>query len=281
MAGHGCDLISSDYNAIEAVVIAALAGEQWRLDVFRGHGRIYEQSASLITGIPLQEIIDHRTRTGEHHPARRVGKVAELGGSFGGGVRAWQQFGAIGTDDEIMQQVKAWRRASPAIVNLWYELERTVLAAIDSPGTEHTCRSLAVVCRDRVLTIRLPSGRPLRYQNIHTRPDVTPWGKPTRRIMYYSHRHIGGWRAVDTYGSKMVENCVQAIARDILAHALVQLEQNGYPAVLHVHDEPVSEVQKGRGNIKEYEQIMCDLPAWCRGWPIRASGGWVGRRYRK
>ena len=281
VAGQGCELICSDYSAIEAVVLAALAGEQWRLDVFSTHGRIYEQSASVLTGLSLDDIIKHHQDTGEHHPARKLGKQGELASQFGGSVGAWRNCGATGTDDEIMANVRAWRRGSPRIVDFWYALERAALAAIDSPGTEHLCSCLVLSCRDRVLSIRLPSGRSLRYQGAHTVPGVTPWGDPTRRIVYYSQRTVGGWQLVDTWHGKLCENVTQAVARDLLAWSLVRLEDNGYPVVLHVHDEPVAEVPTGRGDVVEYEQIMCDLPHWAQGWPVRADGGWIDQRYHK
>ena len=112
-------------------------------------------------------------------------------------------------------------------------------------------------------------------------PGVTPWGDPTRRIVYYSQRTVGGWQLVDTWHGKLCENVTQAVARDLLAWSLVRLEDNGYPVVLHVHDEPVAEVPTGRGDVVEYEQIMCDLPQWAQGWPVRADGGWIDQRYHK
>ena len=281
IAAPGCELICSDYSAIEAVVLAALAGEQWRLDVFRTHGHIYEQSGALITGVSVQDQLDYATRTGEHHPARRIGKVAELASGYQGSVNAWRQFGATGSDEEILKQVRVWRRTNPAIVNFWYAIERTAVAAIQSPGCVLTHRGIRFAHTGGALSVRLPSGRCLQYQQARAVPDVTPWGKPTHRILYHGYRPVGGWQERDTYGGKLVENITQGTARDILAHALLQLEAARYPVVLHVHDEPVSEIPCGAGSVSDYERILCEGPDWCRDWPIRASGGWRGQRYRK
>ena len=280
-AAPGYDLICSDYSAIEAVILAALAGEQWRLDLFNGHGRIYEQSASLITGIPIDEMIQHKTDTGEHHPARKIGKVGELASGYQGGVNAWRQFGATGTDDDVLLNVRKWRKANPHIVDFWYAVQRCTVAAIKYPGTPQKHRGIDFFSNGKTLSIRLLSGRCLHYQRPALIPDTTPWGKSTERIVYYGHRHVGGWQQIDTYGGSIVENITQATARDILAGALVGLDNSGYPVVLHVHDEPVSEVPAGFGSLPEYESIMCGFPDWCRNWPIKADGGWRGLRYRK
>ena len=281
IAGSGFELICSDYSSIEAIVLAELAGEQWRIDLFNSGGSLYERSGAMVTGINLNEIEQHRIKTGENHPARRIGKVAELASGYQGSVGAWKQFGATGSDDEILVNVRKWRASNPAIVDFWYAIERAAVAAIESPGRGFNHRGLIFESDAKTLRIRLLSGRCLCYQQPHTVPDVTPWGKPVKRLMYYGHKHVGGWQAIDTFGGRLVENICQGTARDILAGALVRLEHGGYPVVMHVHDEPVSEVPIGTGNLARFESLMCALPEWCRGWPITASGGWIGRRYRK
>jgi DNA polymerase len=284
VAAPGCDLISSDYSAIEAVVLAALAGETWRLEVFATHGMIYETSAAKITGRTVADYIAHRKQNGEHHPDRKKGKVAELASGYGGGLGAWQNFGAdtFMTVPEIRAAIEAWRKESPAIVAMWYGLEDAARLAIENPGQAFGFRSIAYQVGAGVLYCRLPSGRLIAYNSPRLVPDVTPWGKSVKKIIYNRVDPLTNqWSPADTYGGKLTENVVQAVSRDILAHAMHGVEAAGYPIVLHVHDEIVAEVPAGFGSVAEFETIMAALPAWATGWPLRATGGWRGRRYRK
>lgn len=285
ISDDGKDLICSDYSAIEAVVLAALAGEEWRLDVFRTHGKIYEMSASKITGIPFEDFAKHKKETGQHHPMRKkVGKVAELASGYQGGLGAWVQFGAdeFMTEDEIKLNIKKWRAESPMIVKFWYGLEDAARSAIQNPGQCYEFRGLKFGCKDNVLYIQLLSGRKLAYHQPILTPDVTPWGKSVLKISYMGmDSKTKQWVRIDSYGGKFCENVVQATARDILAHALVNADDAGYDVVLHVHDEMAAEVAENWGSIEEFEGIMATLPDWCKDWPIKAAGGWRGKRYRK
>ena len=275
----GKDFICSDFSAIEAVVLAALAGEEWRMEVFRTHGKIYEMSASKITGIPFEEFIKHKQQTGQHHPKRKtVGKVSELASGYGGWIGAWKAFGADAffSEQEIKQAIIAWRDASPAIVEFWggqvkgwiphmYGLEGAAIQAVLYPGQEFECRGFVWVCHRDILYCRLLSGRHLTYHRPRLRPS-------DRKVGTYSLSFEGwnsnpkygppGWVRMDTYSGKLTENCVQAVARDILAHAIVNLERSGYPIVLHVHDEIVSEIPENFGSIEEFEVIMSTMPHW-------------------
>lgn len=285
-AAEGCDLICSDYSAIEAVVLAALAGEEWRLDVFRTHGKIYEMSAAKITGIPFEEFKRHKEETGDHHPMRKkVGKVAELASGYQGGIGAWKNFGAdkhMEDDQAIKDAIKKWRAESPAIVKFWYGCEDAAVAAVQNPGQCYDFRGLTFGVKDDVLYVQLLSGRKLCYHSPRLHPDVTPWGKQVLKLTYMGRdSYTGQWLRLDTYGGKLTENIVQATARDILTFAMKGLERAGYAVVLHIHDEVVSEVMKGTGSVEEFEAIMGKLPQWCADWPIRAAGGWRGARYRK
>ena len=288
-AGPGRDLICSDYKAIEAVVLAELAGEAWRQQVFQTHGMIYEMSAAKITGIPFIDFVNYKKEQGEHHPLRKkIGKVAELASGYQGGLGAWKNFGADEhlTDDEIKTAVAAWRRESPNIVKFWYAMEDCARAAIQRPGECFEYRGIGFGVRNDILHIRLLSGRLLNYHEPRLTPDVTSWGKEVLKISFMGwnsdfKKGPPGWMRLDTYGGCLTENVTQATARDILAHALVGLERAGYCPVLHVHDEPVGEVPEGWGSVEEFEKIMTTLPDWCRGWPIKATGGWRGKRYRK
>lgn len=298
VAAEGHDLICSDYNAIEAVVLAALAGEEWRLEVFRTHGKIYEMSASMITGIPFEEFELYKATSGVHHPMRKkIGKVAELASGYQGWIGAWKAFGAdeFFNDDEIKKSILAWRTASPAIVQMWggqernwtqeyYGLEGMAVLAVLNPSNKFTYRSISYVVKNDIMYCELPSGRYITYHKPRLEPS-------DRRPGTYSLSFEGwntnvkngaiGWTRMFTYGGKLTENVVQAVARDLLAHAIVNLECCGYPVVLHVHDEIVSEVREGDGSIEEFEKIMSTLPQWAEGWPVSAKGGWRAKRYSK
>ena len=302
IAAPGHDLLCSDYSAIEAVVLAALAGEEWRMEVFRTHGKIYEMSASKITGVPFEDFEKYyQKHDKQHHPLRgKVGKVAELAGGFGGGVGAWRQFGAdsfFPDEQNLKDAIKAWRKASPAIVEMWggqyrygreecFGLEGMAILAVQNPGIEFSHRGITYLKRGDVLYCRLLSGRYITYH----RPRL----EINRKFEWsngYSLSFEGwntnpkqgatGWIRMHTFGGKLTENVVQATARDILAHAIVNLEKAGYPVVLHVHDEIVSEVKENTGTLQEFEKIMMIMPQWAENWPIKAKGGWRGKRYRK
>ncbi len=297
VAESGKRFLCSDFRAIEAVVLAALAGEEWRLEVFRTHGRIYEQSASKITGIPLEEYLEYKRVNGQHHPDRAMGKVAELASGYGGGYKGWKAFGAdkyMRDDDEIKANVKKWRIESPMIAGdwrrnitgMWKGLEDAAIQAIEYPGHFARYRDIWYQSDGRVLRCTLPSGRALSYHTPMVVPGETPWGSPCKKIKFHgynSNPKYGaiGWRQLETYGGRLTENVVQAASRDIMAHAMLNLRQAGYSIVLHVHDEIVCEEVAGFGSLEEVERLMGRLPDWATGWPVIAHGGWEGGEYRK
>lgn len=292
IAPDGYELISSDYSAIEAVIAAVLSGEEWRLEVFRTHGMIYEASASMITGVPFEEFVRYKEEHGEHHPLRnKIGKYAELASGFGGWLGAWKAFGADKylTDDEIKDAASKWRAASPKIVDFWKQLETAAISAISNPGkcfSPESFPGISYGVRDDILYCQLPSDRKLTYHQPRLFPGEKPWGKRYTIITYMgwnSDPKKGplGWVRLETYGGKLFENVVQALARDIQVNGMENVERTGYPLVLHLHDESISQVRLGFGSIEEYERLLSTLPAWAAGWPIRASGGWRGRNYRK
>jgi len=283
-AGPGMDLICSDYAAIEAVVIAELAGETWRQEVFRTHGKIYEMSAAKISGLPFEEFARHKAETGSHHPLRKkLGKVAELASGYQGWINAWLHFGAgdYMSEEEIKQNILAWRKASPAIVAFWAGLEAAAIAAVERPGAPFSYQAITYEARADVLYCHLPSGRAMPYHAPRLREEVR-YRKTKKALSYMGvDSKTKQWVRMDTHGGKLTENVVQAVSRDIFAAAMVRLEDAGYRLVLHTHDEPTAEVPKGFGSIEEFEAIMMENPAWCRDWPIKAAGGWRGHRYRK
>jgi len=286
ISAPGKDLICSDYSAIEAVVLAALAGEQWRLDVFNTHGKIYETSASKITGVPLEEYELYKSSSGTHHPDRKLGKVAELASGYQGARGAWKAFGAdeFFTDEVIDEKVKAWRAASPNIVRLWYGLESAAQSAVLNSGEWFEYKGLKYICKQNILYCRLLSGRLITYH----KPILSPHEKFEGKLSlsfegWNTNPKYGkiGWVRMSTYGGKLTENVVQATARDILAHAVIRLETIGYKVVLHVHDEIVVEIEEGYGCVEEVEAIMSAMPEWAKGWPVKAKGGWRAKRYNK
>lgn len=299
-AGH--DFIGSDYSAIEAVVAAALAGEEWRLEVFRNKGDIYLESVSRITGTPVEEYRKFKKETGQHHPHRKIGKVAELASGYAGWVGAWLNFGADKFMDEatIQRNIIAWREASPKIVEAWggqtngkpwegerhwYGLEGAFLQAMMQPNIPaHWRNGVSYLYKAGNVYCQLPSGRFITYHNAVLRPHKKWEGQ-------YSITYEGwntnvkmgpmGWTRMETYSGKLFENVVQAVARDILANAAINLHAAGYRLRLRVHDELVVSVPEGWGSVEEMEGIMNSLPAWAHGWPVRAAGGWRGKRFRK
>lgn len=264
--------VVADFSAIEARVIAWLAKEEWRLEVFRGHGKIYEASASMMFDVPLEEIT-------KGSPLRTKGKIAELALGYGGSVGAMSQMGAqdMGLSrPEIKEIVTRWRKKSPNIVNLWKDLEECAKIAVSKKrkvATRH--RGIIFDYEGQAMTVQLPSGRKLFYHN----PTFTTnkWGHPA--IQYKGGR---GWSDVDTYGGKLAENITQAVARDILALAIKKLDRAGFEIVMHVHDEAVCEVPIG----KEQWALdqMCDIMGqdidWAPGLPNSAEG-YITEFYKK
>lgn len=308
IAARGYDLIASDYSAIEAVVSAALAGEQWRLDVFATDTDIYLAGASKIMGTSVADYLAYAAEHGEHHPDRqKIGKVSELACGFGGWVGSYVAFGSKEPEPVIVQQILAWRAASPQIAAIWggqrvnwrdelYGIEGAVIRAIQSPGTVHMPlppsdgsaapfpAQLSFRVENDVLIMRLPSGREILYHEPRLSPSTKRPGTLAISYMTWnSNPKYGpmGWVRMDTWGSRIFENAVQAVAHDILRGAIIRLRAAGYPTVLHVYDEIVGEVPEGLGTIEEFEHLMLPTEPWAAGWPIRAAGGWRGKRYRK
>lgn len=312
VAAPGHELIASDFSAIEAVVTAMLSGEKWRIDVFRGDTSIYLESASRAFGVSVADMLEYHKTNGMHHPLRDKGKRMELGLGFGGWINALRspQIRYEGTDDELKTAILAWRAASPAIVYFWggqerregwhripelFGLEGMSIAAVSQPGhwfpvirKDGTPSGISFYYggeRDDVLYCRLPSGRDLKYRRPRLEPSERTWGGQWQLSYegWNSNALNGppGWQTMYVYGGKWCENVVQAVARDLQRTAILNLERGGYPVVLHVYDEDVSEVPIGVGSIEEHEAHMMRLPPWAAGWPIKAAGGWRGKRYRK
>lgn len=307
IAGAGCDLICSDFSAIEGVVMACLAGEQWRIDVFKTHGMIYEASASKMTGTPLQDFIDYKKKNGKHHPYRQqYGKLAELSGQYASWINGWKSFGAaehLGSDENIKAAILKYRAESPTFPELWggqsrgrfqdarpelYGLEGCAVAAIMWPGKEFWTHGIKFQMDGDVLYMTLLSGRRISYHAPRLQQSTRDWANPwEQEISYECYDPLKKmWLREKLYGGILTNNAVQGIARDIQAHGMVNLERAGYPIVMHTHDEIAAEVRRGWGSVEEFERIVNVLPWWARfsdgtPWPVRMKGGFRQPRYGK
>lgn len=304
VSAPGHDLICSDYSAIEAVVLAMLAGVQWRIDVFRTHGKIYEASGATVAKLAIDDVINHKKIHGTHHPIRKKGKVMELACGYGGWIGAMIAFGAdeYMTEDEMKTAVLEWRAASPEIPEFWggqwrkvpgggwrkenFGVEGAFIDAVLRPGVEATYRGFKFLYRGDVLYLTLLSGRSLTYHKPRLQA-ADKYGRLQFDISFEGWNtnpktgRPNSWIRMDTYGGRLTENIVQAVARDVQWYGMLNLTRAGYPIVLHVYDEDVAEVPEGFGSVEEFERIMATMPPWAHDWPIRATGGWRGKRYRK
>ena len=259
----GCRFIVADFSAIEARVLAWLAGEEWVLDEFRGRGKIYEATASRMFSVPKESIV----KGNPNYEYRQKGKQATLSCGYGGGVGALKAMGAKMPEDEMQPLVDAWRAANPHIVAFWGALDRAARDVIE----EHTSArvgKLTLFWRDDRMFIQLPAGRRLCYIS----PRFVPNRFGNSGIGYLAPAANGQLVIQETFGGKLAENCTQSIARDLLAHGMMNLEAAGYPIVFHVHDEAVMEVPIGRGSVEEACEVMASAPAWADGLPLRADG---------
>lgn len=268
IAPEGKTFIVADYSAIEARVIAWLANEKWRLDVFNSHGKIYEASAAQMFKVPIESI----TKTS---PERAKGKVAELALGYQGSVGALQAMGAdeMGLSEKEMKAlVNQWRNANPSIVKLWYDTEEKALQAVKYPGTKYYGpRGIEFQMLLDTLFIKLPSGRRLAYKNAHLAE-----GEFKTELRYDGKDQAKGqakWGTLKTYGGKLVENITQAVARDCLGYALIELYKAGYLASFHVHDEVIIEVSKEQKDkcMAEITKMMALDLEWSKGLPLTAD----------
>lgn len=285
VAAPGNVLIDADFSAIEARVISWLADEEWRLEVFRTHGKIYEASASQMFGVPLERI----KKGNPEYSLRQRGKVAELALGYQGGVPAMRQMDtgkllADLPDEEIKDIVDKWRNTNPKIRNLWYSFNDAAIRVIQNGGSLRVrCCTFARECDcirgTTCMTVSLPSGRKLYY--VEPAVGENRWGGPS--ITYMGVNDKNKWGRIETYGGKLVENVVQAIARDCLAQAIEHLEAAGLPVVFHIHDEVVIDTAAFDTNdamLDKVVKIMSTPIPWAEGLPLGADG-WVGAFFKK
>lgn len=281
IASPGNKLVDADFSAIEARVISWLAGEQWRLEVFRTHGKIYEASASQMFGVPIEKI----KKGNPEYSLRQKGKVAELALGYQGSSGALIAMGALKMgipEEDLPDIVSRWREANKRIVDLWYSLEGAAVSVIQT-GAPVGVRGLVLAREFDIengldfLTITLPSQRKLYY----AKPELgeNQWNRPS--ILYRGvNQTTKQWTQLETYGGKLVENVVQAIARDCLAIAIGHLEEAGFPVVFHVHDEVVIDCPVEKADLDRVVQLMTQPIPWAQDLPLNADG-WVGDYFRK
>jgi DNA polymerase len=319
IARPGCRFFSADFSAIQAVVTSCLANERWRIDVFKGHGKIYEMMAALLTGKEFKYYLDYKKEFGKHHEDRQnYGKIPVLSADFGAWVNGWKQFGAdkLGDDEYIKQLILKTRATIPNIVEFWggqtrnkfgrdpatgarakeyaqlYGLEGAAISAILEPGNCFGYRGVSYQVVDDVMYCCPPSGGLITYHKPRLEPSsnvhASPWELEITYEGWNTNQKKGrpGWLRMKLYGGVLTQNVVSHESREIQALALVRLEKHGYPVVMHTHDENVVEVPEGTGSKEEYIQLVRQLPPWAMlddgtPWPIKVPDAWEAQRYGK
>lgn len=269
---EGHKFVVADFSAIEARVIAWLAGEQWVNEVFATHGKIYEATASQMFGVPVEKIV----KGNPEYSLRQKGKVATLALGYQGGVNSLISMGALGmglTEEELPEIVDRWRQANPRIVDLWYQVGNAALAVMESAQPQAVHGLVFALEGDLLygqsfLTVRLPSGRKLFYPKPFLKENQ--FGRPA--VHYYTvGQQTRKWEVASTYGGKMVENIVQAIARDCLAETLKRIDARGLQVVFHVHDEVIIDAPM-ETTVEEICGLMAEPIPWAPGLILRGAG---------
>lgn len=275
VAPEGHTFAVCDFSAIEARVLAWLAGEEWRLEVFRTHGKIYEASAAMMFKVPIESI-------GKGSDLRQKGKVAELALGYQGGVGAMINMGGekMGlSEPEMKRIVDNWREANPNVSKLWSDLNSSSVRCV-SLKKEITARcGLIFRCENNAMTIELPSGKKLYYRS----PEVFTNQYGTSCVRYKGMiQEINSYGWIRTYGGKLAENVVQAISRDLLADCMLRLDRLGFKIVKHIHDEVVAEVPMSSSEkaLEMMEACMGEPIPWAKGLPLKGDG-YLTRYYKK
>ena len=263
----------ADFSAIEARAISWLANEKWRMDVFRGDGKIYEATGAKMFNVPISAITKGSV-------LRDKSKISELALGYEGSLGALKRMGGerMGlSDTEMMSLVRKWRSANPAIVDMWKEIDEASKEAVRyQRPVSCTCRNIIFDCNGEFMTIQLPSGRKLFYYGPKFKDKkIGRSTMPTRVLCYQGVvQETKQWGEIDTYGGKLTENIVQAISRDLLGNSMLNLEANDYHPVCHIHDEVLCEVpeENAQAYYEEMASIMSTPPEWASDLPLRADG---------
>lgn len=263
VAAKGKTLFILDFSAIEARVLSWLADQKWSLEVFETHGKIYEATAAQMLKISIGEVTK---------ADRQKGKVGTLALGYQGGVNALLTMGALAmglTEDELPSIVSGWRSANPDIVKYWYLLDSKAKEVIKGGGKAKIGKGVFFDMKHGTFRIKLPSGRYLCYPHATVEP-----GKMGDQVCFWGvDGYTRKWSKQTTYGGKLCENIVQAVARDCLANSIMNLDRAGVNLVAHVHDEIIAEEEIGKWKIEEIEEIMLEKAEWMGNLPLRAEGG--------
>ena len=292
MAEPGNKIIAGDFKSIEAIILACLAGEQWKINAFQEGIEIYGLMADKIYGLAPGTV------TKASHPVERQdGKTGELAFGYQGALGAWLKFDSSGrhSDQRIVAICKAWRQEHPATVRLWRELQDAAIEAVRNPDRTTGYRSIEFEIIDEWLTMRLPNGKRIWYREPELRMGMPHYHQPllkedcafhlcdcemVEKLSYMAQKD-GHWHRVSTYGGKLTENLVQATSREILVPATQRAEDAGYHVILTVYDEVVCEVPEDFGSIDEFQALLNVREDWFKDWPIAVDRPWEGQRYRK
>ena len=271
IAKPGCKFIVADFSAIEARVLAWLAGEEWRMEAFKNGEDIYCASASQMFGVP---VVKH----GINGELRQKGKVAELACGYGGAAGALISMGALDmglSEEELPDLIDDWRNSNPKIVQFWWDIEKAAIESIKDHKDRQVGR-IGVSFSNNTLWLQLPSGRRLAY----VKPKLQPNRFGRLSITYEGLGQNNKWSRIETYSGKLVENITQATARDLLAEAMWRIENAGLDIVGHVHDEVILEVPEDGVSVEDVCQIMNQNPRWADG-IVLSSAGYSGHHYFK
>jgi DNA polymerase len=286
-----------DFSSIEARIAAWLANEEWTLEVFRTHGKIYEATACRMSGMPLQEMLDYAKEHGKHHPDRQKGKVASLALQYQGGVEALKAMGALDLgvkeeeleEEELEEVVEQWREANPNIVKVWHAYDRAAKAAVSNFGSRHQAGKVeffcAVTAGTKYLFAKLPSGRRLAYRDpkieetvsrnkktgeietwesgkIKTRQSLTYWGQIRGKTI---------WGRCGLYGGLLLQNFCEGVGADLLNNGIIKSEAAGYEVCSLIHDQILTYTRESQ-SIEELVGHMTNVPEWTKGLPVAADG---------
>jgi DNA-directed DNA polymerase len=269
IASPGHILHVCDFSAIEARVIAWIAGENWVLDIFRQGGDIYCATASQMFGVPVE-------KHGKNSHLRQKGKISVLALGYGGGIAALEAMGGskLGlTEYEERETVKLWREANPRIVRLWSIIEKAAITAIKTGKTVTINRGITVGYRWGMLLITLPSGRTICYPRARISMEYDDGWRGDHEVIEYEglNQTTKKWEVLRTYGGKLTENIVQATARDILGAVMLRARRENLPVVFHVHDEIIVDAPADRP-LTDVEALFSEPIDWCRGLPLKGAG---------
>jgi DNA polymerase len=277
VAKDGHDLIAADYSAIEARVLAVLAGQNDIVELWRSGVDVYRHNATRLFGVTLEQVTKSQ---------RQTGKFQELGCGYGMGHKkavsaAKDVYGLILDPAEAEKIVVGYRETHMAVKQYWGDLDNAAIQAVAEPNRPVRLRDVTFVRAGGYLYLKLPSGRLLCYAAPKLVERAAPWGGSKTAVeISCVNSMTRQWERYAMYGGIWAENVVQAVSRDLMAVGMLALEARGYPVVLTVHDEVVSEIPTDFGSVEEFEQILETTPPWAQGWPVKAEG-WRGPRYRK